>query len=83
MENKNHLYKSDSLHLAAFLIAKGCELAEVERLSDDSRKLLFCFPDTNKLQNLLSEFFALRAKVRPQDFANAQRTLKTIIFAQK
>lgn len=82
MNGANKLYKSDSLHLSAFLVAKGCELIRVEPLPSDNRKRLFCFTENSKLQSFLDDYFSLRALIRPQDFANAQRTLKSIIYSK-
>lgn len=77
------IFKTTNFDLSSFLVSERCELAGVEKINNSSNKLLFCFYDNKKLQELINLFYSLQAIVKPQDFVNAQRTLKSIIYSQK
>lgn len=79
---KNSIYKTDSFHLSSYLIAEGTELAGIEPEPSNNKKYIFCFFITKKLKTLVEDFYSLRAMVKPQDFANAQKTLKSIIYSK-
>ena len=80
---KSKIYKTDSFHLASYIIAKGCELQGVEPYPDNDKKFIFCFFNTKMLRGLLDDYYSLQASVKPQDFANAQKTLKSIIYSNR
>lgn len=84
MEDKNNkIYKTDSYYLGSYLVAAGCELSGIEPVFNDKDKYIFCFFETDRLRSLVEDYFSLQALVRPQDFANAQKTLKSIIHSKK
>ena len=83
MQNKNKIYKTDSYYLSCYLLAAGCELSGLEPLFSGSEKFIFCFFETDNLHFLVKDYYSLQATVRPQDFANAQKTLKSIIYSKK
>lgn len=77
---KEKIIKTENYYFSAFLIAEGCELAGIEPSISGKNHFIFCFYNTKKLQQLKEDFFALRAVVKPQEFANAQRSLKSLII---
>lgn len=83
MINQKDYYKTDSFLLASYLVAKGIELADLEPSNSGSEKFIFCFRASKNLHLLIDEYFTLKASIRPQDFANAQKTLKSIIHSKK
>lgn len=81
MNNKNKYLKNDSFLLTSFLLSERCELAGIEK-SPNPKKLIFVFYDAPSVRNLITDFYGLKAFVRPQDFANAQRNLRSIIYGR-
>lgn len=82
MINKNKYYKSDSFYLGSYLLSENFELAGIENHSDPG-KYIFCFYNTAELLDKVKQFYSLSAFVKPQDYANAERTLRSIIYAER
>lgn len=76
---KNKYLKTQSFDLTAYLLSEKCELAGIEKDPSNDNKFIFCFYNTDTVMKLTSDFFSLRAFVKPQDFLNAERTLRSII----
>ena len=71
-------YTSRDFYLAAYLVASGIELSKHERIDGLTT---FYFYNSQALQNLVNDFYALKAVVNPVTYGNALRNLKTIIHA--
>jgi len=80
MKSNENIIKTENFYFSAFLIAEGCELAGIEPSVSGTNHYTFCFYNTETVKQLKEEFFSLRSVVKPQDFANAQRILKSIIL---
>jgi hypothetical protein len=83
MKKEEKIIKTENFYLSAYLIAKGCELSGIEPSNSEDNRFTFCFFNSERLQRLKGEFLSLRAMVSPQDFANAQKNLRSIIYAEK
>jgi len=76
-------YRTDSLNLSSYLVAEGCELNGVERITPNSNKFVFIFPRTSSLEALVNDYFSLRSTVNPQKYYNALRNLRQIIYSKR
>lgn len=74
----NEVYKTSDLALAAFLLASGFALLEIERVEGDYRRV-FHFP--HEARPVAAEYFR-GAQVPARAFANAMRDLKAQVRAE-
>jgi len=63
---------------SAYLIAAGHKL---QRTYKRGSQTVFIFEDTEQIQNLLNNYFAMQAEVNASDYAQAIRNLKNIIHS--
>ena len=75
--NENH-YSTEDLYLAAYLQCKNIELIDARR--EDTKRVKFCFHNTDKIQRYVQEFFARQGAVKPLIYADAVRSLKGLIY---
>ena len=82
--NKNcATWRTDSLYLSAFLLAKGLSLLTIEKLS--TRKSLFVFVDSPSRESLLNQFnFSPEGSadclVDAREFVSAIKSLKEKLY---
>ena len=82
--NKNYAtWRTDSLYLSAFLLAKGLSLVTIEKLS--SKKSLFVFVDSPNRELLLNSFnFSPEGSsdclVDAREFVSAIKSLKEKLY---
>lgn len=82
--NKNYAtWRTDSLYLSAFLLAKGLSLVTIEKLS--GRKSLFVFVDSPNRELLLNHFnFSPEGSpdclVDAREFVSAIKSLKEKLY---
>lgn len=82
--NKNYAtWRTDSLYLSAFLLAKGLSLVTIEKLS--SKKSLFVFVDSPNRELLLNNFnFSPEGSsdclVDAREFVSAIKSLKEKLY---
>lgn len=81
-KNKYSYFENDSFYLSAYLISEGLQLASVKNHAQIG-KYIFCFYDNKNLQNKVSDFYSLSAYVKPQDYSNAEKTLRSIIYSKR
>jgi len=81
--NKEKIFKTDNFYLSAYLVAEGFGLSGLEPSSSEGEKFVFCFFNSDELQEKIAEFFSFRALVKPQDYANALKSLRSIIYSKK
>lgn len=79
----NQIYKTDDFFLSCFLLGSGIEIQAVEPYPDSDKKFIFCFFNTNQLQQLREDYLISKAKISPQDYEAARRKLKSIIYSDK
>ena len=77
METK---YKTHDLYEAAYLVAKGLKLRELER-SPSSSRCFFVFTNPTECKKIVVEFWNKQGLVIPKAYAEAIRNLKDRIFA--
>ena len=73
-------YVTKDYWLAAFLLATNNKLVKHTKQNGVT---MFSFSITEKLNELVNQYFALEAMVNPVAYANAQRTLKSIIYGNE
>jgi Domain of unknown function (DUF5659) len=75
-----NLYKSKDFYFSCYLLAEGCNL-----ISTPVKKgvTTFIFEENEALINLVNQFYGLKAKVEPTNYANAIKTLKSILHNSK
>ena len=75
-----NLYKCKDFYLSSFLLSAGCNLIDTPVSSGITT---FIFEDNEVLNNLTKDFYSLKATVEPTKYANAIKTLKSILHASK
>ena len=79
----NHLRKSTSINLCAFLDTNGCELLGKEPADDGIGRYTFVFRDSPHCQKLVTDFLTGRGgMVDVHQFLEAQKRLKALLFEQ-
>lgn len=73
-----HLYKTNDLALAAFLLSKGIELKQIDR--SQPQKIQFSFTQTKQLDAHCDHFWSHTAKVCPLAYFLKIKLLKKLIF---
>ncbi len=71
------LYETKDFPLAAFLVTSGIPLQAHSR---DGNVSTFMFSDSQKLQDLVHEYYSFSATVNPVSYSNAFRNLKCIMY---
>jgi hypothetical protein len=78
MENVNE-YQTKDFYTAAFLLAKGYEIANVNRT--EPKRVFFVFNDFEDREDLIRAFLYGKAVIEPQAFIAAIKTLKGLIHS--
>lgn len=71
-------FNCSDLYIAAFLIANGLELIDVDR--SDRKRAVFVFADTEERESLLAAFWSKEASVEPRAFIAAIKEAKEILY---
>lgn len=83
MEKENNYFETDNFACACFLLANGFELHSLEPADNTGAKFFFNFRESEELRASVEDYFDLRGVVRPQDFVNAQRNLRSILYQKR
>lgn len=73
-------YSTKDLYEASFLYATGKELLDLAR---DGSQAWFIFEDQHSCEELVKQYWARKGSVTPKIFAEAIRSLKDKLFANK
>jgi len=79
MINMEHLYKTCDMGLVAYLSMKS-PITAMEPDDEDPRKRWFRFTHSEKLQKKINNYWAGKAKVEPQAYFAAIKTLKNRLY---
>jgi len=71
-------YKSQDFYLCAFLMAAGVQLRSYYK---ENRSTVFLFEKDNKLDELIGDFYSMRASVNPVSYGQSIKNLKSIIHS--
>jgi hypothetical protein len=71
-------FATDSYHLASFLLAQSIQLLSINK--SNPKRVTFIFEESTHRSFLTKEFFNYKAKVEPQRFISAQKSIKQMIF---
>jgi hypothetical protein len=70
-------YESNDLNLAGYLVASGCPLTSNRR---HHGQIIFCFDQSDKLIELVGDYYNMQALVNPLSYGSALKILKSIIY---
>jgi hypothetical protein len=74
-------YTSRDFYLSAYLLAVGHALETYRK--DTTGKTTFVFQSTPELNKQIQKYYGLDALVNPVEYANALRSLKSMIHAEQ
>lgn len=77
---KNYYYSND-IDVASTLICKGYELTDITPISHN--KATFVFKNHPAITDAVEGFWSNRIEVRPLEFANVRKNLKSRIFGMR
>ena len=72
----NNSFESNDFYGSAFLIASGIPMRSHFRTGQITT---FIFDDSEQVQDLLTDYYSLRANINPATYASALKNLKSII----
>jgi len=70
-------YNVSDLYMAGYLLASGIPLQSHEK---ETGTTVFCFEQTDKLLQLVEDYFNLKATVNPLHYGSALKILKNILY---
>jgi len=70
-------YTVSDLYMAGYLLASGIPLQSHEK---ETGTTIFCFEQTDRLLQLVEEYFNMRALINPQQYGSALKILKNIVY---
>lgn len=73
----NNSFESNDFYGSAFLIASGIPMRSHFRTGQITT---FIFDDSEQVQDLLTDYYSLRANINPATYASALKNLKSIIW---
>lgn len=65
------------IYLAGYLIASGFPLASHRK---DQAQTIFCFEETDRLIQLVEDYYNLKASINPLHYGGALKILKNIVY---
>lgn len=77
---KNYYYSND-IDVASTLICKGYELVDIAPIGQN--KATFVFRNHSAITDAVEGFWSNRIEVRPLEFANVRKNLKSRIFGMR
>jgi len=77
---KNEYFITKDLYVASYLRASDCALEKTERKDNIT---FFCFQRTERLDELLSDYYSTSAVVNPLRYDEALRMLRTLSRGEK
>lgn len=78
MKKPQNTYSTDNLQLAAFLLAEGCHLIDLDKTNP--RRVVFIFQDSPQRTNLERKFSAFETKIEPHKYFSAIKELKQRLY---
>lgn len=73
-------FNCSDLYVAAFLLANGLELIDVDKT--DRKRAVFIFADTEDRESLLAAFWSKQATVEPRAFVAAIKEVKERLYGE-
>jgi hypothetical protein len=71
-------YETNDMYLSGFIIASGIPLLSHER--DDAGNTVFCFEQTDKLNELVESYYNMNATINPNRYGASLKMLKNVIY---
>jgi hypothetical protein len=73
-------YETSDIYLAGFLQASELPLQTNRRQGSQT---IFCFEQTDKLMQLVENYYKMKAVINPLAYGSALKILKNIVYQQK
>ena len=70
-------FETNDIYLAGFLQASGLNLDSNHK---DGTKTVFCYIQSDKLQQLVESYYNMSAKINPLHYGSALKILKNIVY---
>lgn len=77
---ENSIFKTPDLYQAAFLIASGCQLIQVE--SQSPKTQCFVFDDADKCHSLIITYINKRDLTPAKELVEAIKTVKVLLHSK-
>ncbi len=84
MENQQSNYATPDIKIASYLLSKGIPLVGVDRPQTNKGKVIFLFEQssTDKIKQLIQDYFLDRAICNPRLLFESFDNLKSVIFQE-
>lgn len=80
-DDYKNFYHCTDIEIAATLVAKGYQLASINKISET--KATFIFRKEPNIKAAVDAFWSNKIEVHPLEFANARKNLKSRIYAMR
>ena len=80
MNNTNSNHESRDFYLSGYLVASGEKLIDYWRSSGITT---FIFEQTDRLNELIRDYYGMSSKVNPVIYAQSLKNLKSIIYSNE
>ena len=77
MDFQSMKYNISDLYLAGYLMASGIPLQSHDK---EAGTTVFCFEQTDKLLQLVNDYFNMCAQINPLHYGSALKILKNILY---
>lgn len=76
------MFETTDIYLAATLVACGLNIDEIRRLDtvDDLARMVFCFEETKRLKERVSDYMGGKLLLNPQNIWEAYRAIKKRLY---
>ena len=81
LNDYQNFYYCTDIEIAATLVAKGFQLASIDKMSEV--KATFIFRKERGIESVVDGFWTNSIEVYPLEFANARKNLKSRIYAMR
>ncbi len=80
MQNQTNNYSTSDIKIAAYLLSKNHSLIGVDR--PQTSKVIFIFEQSDKIKQLIQDYFLDKASVNPRVLFECFSNLKSVIFKE-
>ena len=70
-------FNTSDLNLAGYLLASGMQL---QSHHSEQGRTIFCIEQTDRLLQLVEEYYNMKAMINPQRYGSALKSLKNILY---
>lgn len=81
MENPTSNYSTSDIQIASYLMSKGISFTGADR-PPQGKKVIFVFEQSDKIKQLMQDYFSDKAVVNPRVLFQSFSNLKSVIFRE-